>query len=77
MSSADDIQARTDEWSRRLVGQTIVQDPNSHRNTFSHDDLPKKHRICPPGTLLTRDFDEERLNIFTDEDGSVTHVTIG
>lgn len=75
--SIESIQAKTELWSQRLSGQILVPDPDSPRNTFAHEELPASHRICPPGTLLTRDFDEDRINIFTDEEGLVSHVTFG
>lgn len=75
--SAEHIRRQTEDWSKRLQGQTILPDPKSDRNTVSHDELPSQRRICPPGAMMTRDFREERLNIHTDEEGKVSHVTFG
>lgn len=68
---------KTREWSDRLVGQTIVPDPESRTNTFPHDRLPASRRILPPGSMTTRDMREDRLNVHTDENGKVSHVTMG
>lgn len=75
--SAESIRLETERWTANLSGKVIVPDPSSPKNTFSHNELPVARRICPPGTLMTRDFCEDRLNIHTDEAGKVSHVTIG
>lgn len=75
--SAHQMAAQTKEWSDRLVGQIIVPDPESRKNTFSHDELPASRRILPPGSMTTRDMREDRLNVHTDEQGKVSHVTMG
>ena len=74
MSTPQDLHKR---YTELLVGQTLVADATSSKNTVSHSDLPSKRRICPPGTMMTRDFHEDRLNVFTDDSGKVTHVTVG
>lgn len=44
---------------------------------FCKRELPEKHRILAPGTITTRDFRVDRLNVHTDDSGIVTHVTYG
>lgn len=74
MGDPQDLHKR---YTNLLVGQTLVSDASSSKNTVAHDSLPAKRRICPPGTMMTRDFHEDRLNVFTDKDDKVTHVTVG
>ncbi|BFZ58533.1 hypothetical protein PYCC9005_005596 [Savitreella phatthalungensis] len=62
---------------KELVGKVMVRDAASSKNEVSHSKLPECYRICPPGTMMTRDFREERLNVFTDEQDKVTHTTRG
>lgn len=75
--SAKSIQEQTEHWSSQLRGKVVVPDPDSPKNTFAHANLPVAKRICPPGTLMTRDFCEDRLNVHTNEEGEVSHVTMG
>ncbi|KAJ2903157.1 peptidase inhibitor i78 family domain-containing protein [Zalerion maritima] len=44
---------------------------------FCKRDLPEKHRVIEPGTMVTKDFHEDRLNVFVNEEGMVTHCTHG
>lgn len=75
--SSEHLRRQTEAWSERLAGQIVVPNPQSEHNTISHDTLPEQRRICPPGTMMTRDFHEDRLNVHTDKDGKVSHVTFG
>lgn len=77
MSHMNQIRAESDRWSSKLAGQVVLPDPTSPLNTVARSDLPKAHRVCPPGAMMTRDMREDRLNIFTDADGIVTHTTMG
>ena len=74
MSAPQDLNKR---YTDLLVGQTLVADASSTKNTVAHSELPAKRRICPPGSMMTRDFHEDRLNVFTDDNDKVTHVTLG
>lgn len=44
---------------------------------FCKRDLPEVHRIIKPGSIVTKDFRPERLNIHLNEDGTVSHVRHG
>lgn len=44
---------------------------------FAKRDLPEKHRVIQPGQMVTKDFQEDRLNIHVKDDGTVSHVTHG
>jgi hypothetical protein len=71
-----------EEWKTLLIGKTF--DPNGDRavdttslsasSTFTTGDLPNSHRVLPPGAIMTRDFREDRLNVFLNDDNTVTQV---
>ena len=44
---------------------------------FCKRDLPEEHRIISPGTMVTKDYNEDRLNVHLNEDGTVSHVLHG
>lgn len=44
---------------------------------FCAKDLPEKHRIIKPGSMVTKDFRVDRLNVHLDDEGICTHVTHG
>lgn len=44
---------------------------------FCKKDLPREHRVISPGQLVTKDYNENRLNIHLDSEGVVTHVLHG
>ena len=77
MAEVEQMRKRTEDWSAKLKGHIILPDPTASANTFQHADLPPVRRICPPGSMMTRDMQEDRLNIFTDHEGRVSHVTMG
>ncbi|PHH58503.1 hypothetical protein CDD82_2942 [Ophiocordyceps australis] len=68
--------SKTQEWQNKLVGKTI-SDTETNATMFCKTELPEKHRIVEPGGIMTRDYHEDRLNVFVDKDGTVTHVTHG
>jgi hypothetical protein len=39
--------------------------------------LPEKHRVIAPDTMVTCDWVEDRLNVHIDSDGKCTHVRYG
>lgn len=45
--------------------------------TFCKSDLPKQTRIIEPGSMVTKDFNPDRLNVHVGEDGKVSHVVHG
>ncbi|KAG9248007.1 hypothetical protein BJ878DRAFT_413751 [Calycina marina] len=66
---------KTAEWQNKLVGKTLG---DSHDEVnFAKKDLPKEHRVIEPGSMVTRDFKEDRLNVHVDDKGIVTHVNHG
>lgn len=44
---------------------------------FCKKDLPKETRIIEPGMMVTKDFNENRLNVHVKDDGTVSHVVHG
>jgi hypothetical protein len=39
--------------------------------------LPKATRIIHPGTAVTRDYRQDRLNVYVDKSGKIERVTCG
>lgn len=74
---AEQLKRSAEEYSEMLKEKRVVSDPTSNKNEVSHGKFPADYRVCPPGTMLTRDMREERLNVFTDSQDKVTHVTMG
>ncbi|KAL1836575.1 hypothetical protein VTJ49DRAFT_4915 [Mycothermus thermophilus] len=64
------------EWANKLVGKTISDGPSSE-TTFCKTELPQETRVIQPGSIVTKDFRENRLNVHVNEDGTVSHVTKG
>ena len=44
---------------------------------FCKTELPQQSRVVEPGSMMTRDFNPDRLNVFVKDDGTVSHVTHG
>ncbi|CUS13935.1 unnamed protein product [Tuber aestivum] len=65
------------EWHTKLSGKKIVDGPAHSADTFSKRDLPERHRVIPPGAVVTKDHDPDRLNVHVDEQGNASHVTYG
>ncbi|RPA99349.1 hypothetical protein L873DRAFT_1738630 [Choiromyces venosus 120613-1] len=65
------------EWRTKLSGKKIVDGQASSADTFSKRDLPEKHRVIPPGAMVTKDYYPDRLNVHVDGEGNATHVTYG
>jgi len=64
--------SKTEEWMNKLVGKKIGDTSNA--TTFAKADLPKETRVIEPGSMVTKDFKPERLNVHLKEDGTVSHV---
>lgn len=43
----------------------------------SRDQLPKKCRVIPPGSVVTMDWVEDRLNVHLNSEGKITKVKKG
>ncbi|KAL2131801.1 hypothetical protein VTI74DRAFT_4602 [Chaetomium olivicolor] len=67
---------KTQEWMNKLAGKTLCDGPSSE-TTFCKADLPKETRVIEPGSMVTKDFKPDRLNVHVKEDGTVSHVTHG
>ncbi|CAM1507463.1 Fc.00g071040.m01.CDS01 [Cosmosporella sp. VM-42] len=67
---------KNEEWMNKLVGKKI-SDEESSETVFCKRDLPEETRIIEPGTMVTKDFKENRLNVHLKEDGTVSHVAHG
>ncbi|KAK2626934.1 hypothetical protein QTJ16_004109 [Diplocarpon rosae] len=65
-------QNKTDEWTNKLVGKKLGE--SSDEVTFARSELPKETRIIEPGSMVTKDFKPERLNVHLNDDGTVSHV---
>lgn len=63
---------KTAQWQNKLVGKKLGD--SSDAVTFAKADLPKETRVIEPGSMVTKDFKSERLNVHLGEDGTVTHV---
>ncbi|KAI1815180.1 hypothetical protein GGS20DRAFT_584757 [Poronia punctata] len=72
-SSGED---KTQEWSNKLVGKTL-SDESSSETCFCTKDLPEQCRVIKPGTMVTKDFRPDRLNVHVKDDGTVSHVVHG
>ncbi|TQV93782.1 peptidase inhibitor i78 family domain-containing protein [Cordyceps javanica] len=68
--------SKTEEWQNKLVGKTVTETATNETN-FCKRDLPQQTRIIEPGTIVTKDFVEDRLNVHVEKDGVVTHVYHG
>merc|ERR1711964_572969 len=58
--------------ANKLVGKKLGEGSDS--TTFARADLPKETRVIEPGSMVTRDFKPDRLNVHLKEDGTVSHV---
>ncbi|KAL1958575.1 hypothetical protein VTO42DRAFT_4172 [Malbranchea cinnamomea] len=63
-------------WADRLLGKKITED-TTDQMCFAKKDLPQGHRIIQPGHVMTMDFNPNRLNIYVDENNTVTKVKHG
>ncbi|CZT03874.1 uncharacterized protein RAG0_10517 [Rhynchosporium agropyri] len=72
ITSGGKEQSKTDEWTNKLVGKNLGE--KSDATTFARADLPKEARVLQPGSIVTKDFKPDRLNIHLKEDGTVSHV---
>ncbi|EME49816.1 hypothetical protein DOTSEDRAFT_119214 [Dothistroma septosporum NZE10] len=66
---------KTAEWMNKLAGKKIGE--TSNETTFAKTDLPQQHRILKGDSMMTLDHNPDRLNIHTDDDGTVKKVTHG
>ncbi|TVY25796.1 Uncharacterized protein LHYA1_G004553 [Lachnellula hyalina] len=64
--------SKTEEWTNKLVGKKIGA--SSDATTFAKADLPEETRVIEPGSMVTKDFRPNRLNVHLKEDGTVSHV---
>ncbi|KAK6335520.1 hypothetical protein TWF696_002293 [Orbilia brochopaga] len=74
---SDDVQQ---QWKDKLVGKKIVEEQSDHPEHFSKRDLPQgpqAHRVIPPGTMVTKDFQPNRLNVHVNDEGRCTHLVWG
>jgi hypothetical protein len=67
---------KDEEWTQKLVGKKL-HDSESNETTFCKKDLPEPTRIIEPGSMVTKDFRVDRLNVHLQEDGTVSHVAHG
>ncbi|PNY25133.1 Translation machinery-associated protein 20 [Tolypocladium capitatum] len=70
---------KTDEWRNKLVGKKFSDTESNETAScpmFCKKDLPEQHRIISPGTLVTKDYNENRLNVHLNEDGTVSHPAV-
>ncbi|KAI1434468.1 hypothetical protein GGR50DRAFT_662593 [Xylaria sp. CBS 124048] len=67
---------KSQEWANKLVGKTVSEDSHSETN-FCAKDLPQQSRVISPDTLVTADHQPDRLSIYVNENGTVSHVKHG
>ncbi|KAJ1948796.1 hypothetical protein FBU59_001427 [Linderina macrospora] len=82
--TAEEIQAKVDEWTPKLVGKYIHDDLREEPNDLSGiaadqvvkvSTLPAPVRVIRPGMPVTRDFRPFRLNVSVDGSGLIKAVT--
>jgi len=57
---------------QKLAGKKLG---DTHDETnFAKKDLPKEHRVIQPGSMVTQDFNKDRMNIYVAEEGTVQKV---
>ncbi|KAJ4257379.1 hypothetical protein ACHAPJ_006171 [Fusarium lateritium] len=66
-----------EDWQNKLVGKKLSDEETSTETVFAKRDLPKETRVIEPGTMVTKDFKENRLNVHLKDDGTVSHVVKG
>ncbi|KAF4461491.1 pua rna binding domain-containing [Fusarium albosuccineum] len=70
-----------EEWQNKLVGKKLSDEDASSETrvhqVFCKRDLPKETRVIEPGMMVTKDFNENRLNVHLKDDGTVSHVVKG
>ncbi|THV55763.1 hypothetical protein BGAL_0003g00030 [Botrytis galanthina] len=57
-NSAAGGEDKTQVWMSKLAGKKIGD--SSDETTFAKQDLPEEHRIIEPGSMVTKDFKENR-----------------
>ncbi|KAI0163536.1 hypothetical protein BJ166DRAFT_295903 [Pestalotiopsis sp. NC0098] len=67
---------KTEEWTNKLVGKKLSEG-SSDEVSFCKKDLPEECRVIEPGSMVTKDFKPDRLNVHLKEDGTVSHVQHG
>ncbi|KAK3398455.1 hypothetical protein B0T20DRAFT_411159 [Sordaria brevicollis] len=67
--------SKTSEWMDKLCGKTLGDEHSE--TTFCKKDLPEQTRVIKPGTMVTKDFNPDRLNVNVDDEGKVSHVYHG
>ncbi|KAF4343883.1 pua rna binding domain protein [Fusarium beomiforme] len=68
---------KAEEWQNKLVGKKLSDEETSTETVFAKRDLPQETRIIEPGMMVTKDFNENRLNVHLKDDGTVSHVVKG
>jgi len=76
VSSTAALAKTQDDWSSLLVGKVLTEDEHSDTQ-FATRELPENSRVVEPGSKVTRDHVEDRLNVHVDADKKVTHVSLG
>ncbi|KAI8637525.1 hypothetical protein BD408DRAFT_436914 [Parasitella parasitica] len=68
-----------DEWRDKLVGKTLLNGDAPELfnadEVFREKDLPPNHRVLFPDSIMTRDFQPDRLNVFVDVKRKVERVS--
>ncbi|EPX74277.1 uncharacterized protein SOCG_03488 [Schizosaccharomyces octosporus yFS286] len=64
---------------RTMTEKVSIQDYNKYvgQSVDNIKNWPEVYRILKPGSIMTRDYREERLNFFITEDGILDHITRG
>ncbi|KAH6856942.1 putative PUA RNA binding domain protein [Chaetomium sp. MPI-CAGE-AT-0009] len=72
--TADNVDGdKAQEWLAKLAGKKLTEGPSTE-TTFCKTELPEQTRVIEPGTMVTRDYRPERLNVQVKDDGTVEHV---
>lgn len=72
-------EADIEYWRSRLVGKTLVEEESSYSGDqfVKRSQLPKLHRVIPPGGIVTLDFRPDRLNLRVTASKAIQSVSFG
>lgn len=75
--SRNSVESLTEDQLSSLKNLKFVDGPSTDSNSITRDRLPKESRVIPKGSVVTMDWDPNRLNLYLDEEGKVYKVKKG
>ena len=70
------VESLSETEMNHLIGLKFVE-TNPSLNDLTREKLPENCRVIPPGSMVTMDFQEDRLNVYLDEADIVKKVKKG